>query len=100
MELEIWTLRLDSKEDLHHENIASCMDNLLISSKSPQIISDALDNKHNFKLKCDEPTSHHYGCDFTRDGSNELCLASHKNIDKMLYSHASMFGLTQKSSCH
>ena len=64
--------RANNKEDLKHEHIVICVDDLLIVSKSPQIILDALINKHKFKLKGTRNISYHLGCDFSRDGSNEL----------------------------
>ena len=54
------------------------VDNLLIASKSPQIIIDALINKRNFKAKGTEPFTYHLAFDITRDVSNKLCLVPRK----------------------
>ena len=48
------------------------MDELLIESKSPQLIVDALTKKHNLKLKGTGPISYHLGCHFIQDSNNEL----------------------------
>ena len=76
------------------------MDDLLIVSKSPPLILDALTNKHNLKLKGTGHISYHLGCGFFRDGNNEICLAHPKCIDKMLDSYASMFVSKPKSTYH
>ena len=97
MEPDIWMRRVDSKGGLHYECIAVYVDDLIITSKSPQLIVDALTNN---KLKGTGPISYHLGCDFTRDGDNELFLASRKHIDKISDSCASIFGSNPKSSYH
>ena len=74
------------------------MDDLLIVSKLPRLIVDALTNKYDFKLKGTRPISYHLGCDFNRYGNNELCLAQCKCIDKMLDYYALIFGSQPKST--
>ena len=90
----------DNKGDLCYECIAACVDDLLIASKSPQLILDALNNKHNFTVKGTGHISYHLSCDFTRDGNNELCLTHHKCFYKMSDSHMSIFGSKPSSCCH
>ena len=68
----MWMRRVDDKDDLHYEDIVVCVDDLLIASKSAQLIVDALTSKHNFKLKDTGPISYHLGLNFTRDGNNDL----------------------------
>ena len=76
------------------------MDNLLIASKSLKIIVVTLTSKHDFKLKGVGPITYHLGCDFTRDGNNELCLAFLKCIDKISDSRVSIFSSKPKPSHH
>ena len=72
IEHDIRIQRANNKVDLHYECTSAGSDASFIASKYPQMIADALINKHNFKLKGTRPTSHHLNCDFTRDDSNEL----------------------------
>ena len=100
MEPNIWRRRVDNKWDLHYEFVEVYVDNLIIASKSPQLIVCALTNKHSFKLKGTRPISYHLGCDFPRYGKNELCLAPRKHIENMSDSYASIFGSKPKSIYH
>ena len=59
------------------------MDDLLIASKDPQRIVDALMNKHNFNLKDTGPTYYHIGCDFGRDEDGVLHFSPRKYIEKI-----------------
>ena len=88
--------RIYNKEDLCYERMFICTYDLLTSSKSPRLTLDALMKKHNFKLKDTVPISYHLGCDFTRDGRNELLLYPHKHIDKMSDSHTLNFDSKSK----
>ena len=47
MEPDVW-LRYCGE---HYECIDICVDYLLIASKDPQVVVDALTNNHHFKLK-------------------------------------------------
>ena len=87
MEPRIWMLRVNVKEHLHYDSTCVYVDELLIASKSPQTIADALINKCDFKLKGAGPTSFLLGCDLTRYGRNGILLAPLKNIDKTSNSH-------------
>ena len=59
----------------HYECITVYVDDLLIASKVPQTIIDALEKEHKFKLKGTGPVSFHLGCDFFRDKDGVLCYA-------------------------
>ena len=48
-EMELYVCLKDFGE--HHWHIAICVDDLLIASKYPQGVVDALTNKYHFKLK-------------------------------------------------
>ena len=50
-------------EDVY-KYIASYVDVLCIVSKEQKEITDALINKHNFKLKCTGTIKYHLGCDY------------------------------------
>ena len=62
------------------------------------MIADILTSKYNFELKCTGPISYYLGCDFTRDGNNELALSPWNRIGNMSHSHVSIFGSKLKSS--
>ena len=96
MEPDIWIQIVDNKWCMHYEYIAVYVCDLLIESKSPQLIVDALRNKQNFKLKGTGPISYHLGFDFTRDGNNEI--DPRKYIDKMSDFYVSIFGSNPKST--
>jgi hypothetical protein len=52
----------------HYKYLAVYVDNLLIASKNPQAIIDALmGDPVNFKLKGTGPVKFHLGCDYYRD---------------------------------
>ena len=80
---EIWTRKVDNKEDLDYTRTDACADDILVTSKFTQIIVDALFKKCDFKLIGTEPISYYLGCVFTRHVRNESCLAPLKYIDKM-----------------
>lgn len=93
MELDIW---LCPYEEDHYEHIAVCVDDLLIASKDPKQIIDALTNKHSFKLKGTGPISHHLGCDFSRNGDGTLRFAPKKHIETMVNCYCNIFGTKPK----
>ena len=95
MEPDIW-LR-DCKE--HCECIAAYVDDLLIVSKDPDIIINALTSFYKFKLKGTGPISYHLGCNFDRDENGTLCFAHKKHIEKMEDSFDNMFGCKPKQIC-
>ena len=65
----------------HYEYIAVYVDDLMIISKEPQKIIDALTIVHQFKLKGTGPITFHLGCDFFRDEDGTLCYAPRKYIE-------------------
>ena len=74
MEPDVWIRIVDNKKESQYKDIATCLCDLLIASKSPQTVVDGLINTYHFKLKG------------TPDRNNELCLAICECIDKMSYS--------------
>ena len=77
----------------HYEYIASYVDDLLIASKQPQTIIDALEGTpHSFKLKGTGPVEFHLGCDFFRDENNVLCVGPKTHIERLSLQYKSMFG--------
>jgi len=59
-EPNIWMRRIDD----HYEYVAVYVDNLAIASKDPKSITDALMNRHRFKLKGTGPIEYHLGMTF------------------------------------
>jgi hypothetical protein len=80
----------------HYEYIAVYVDDLLIASRNPEVIIEALMKEHDFKLKGTGPISFHLGCDFNRDEEGTLCYAPKKYIEKMLDNYRRMFGTWPK----
>ena len=82
----------------HYEYIAVYVDDLLIASKDPKAITDALEGEdHKLTLKGTGPTKYHLGCDFVRDEEGILCVGPRRYIDKMKQDYEAMFGEPVKS---
>ena len=78
--------------------MAVYVDDLLIASKTPQEITNALEAHPNlFKLKGTGPIKFHLGCDFFRDDSGTLCMGPRTYIDRMCMQYESMFGTKPKA---
>ena len=80
----------------HYEYVAVYVDDLLIASKDPKAIIDALTDDHKFKLKGTGPTTFHLGCDFFRDEDGVLCYAPRKYIEKILENYRRIYGTYPK----
>lgn len=76
----------------HYEYIAVYVDDLMIASKEPQAIIDALINRFKFKLKGTGPVEFHLGCNYVRDEDGTLCLTPRKYIQRMMDAYKLMFG--------
>ena len=76
----------------HYEYVATYVDDLIIASKDPQSIIDALEKKHKFNLKGTGPLEFHLGCDYFRDEDGNLCVAPKRYIERMVVSFEQMFG--------
>ena len=77
----------------HYEYIATYVDDLLIASRSPQSIIDALEaGPHKFTLKGTGPVKFHLGCDFFWDETGTLCVGPKTYIDRLAMQYHSMFG--------
>jgi hypothetical protein len=77
----------------HYEYIACYVDDLMIASRQPQTIIDALTKPpNNFKLKGTGPVTFHLGCNFFRYEDGTLCVGPRKYIDRMAMQYESMFG--------
>ena len=77
----------------HYEYLAIYVDDLLISSKEPQKIIDALEGKpHQFTLKGTGPVEFHLGCDYYRDEDGTLCVGPRKYIERLAMQYKSFFG--------
>ena len=74
------------------ECLAACVDDLMIASKNPKAIIDALMGAHKLKLKGTGPTTFHLGCDYFRDDDGTLCVGPRWYIEKMCDEHTRMFG--------
>ena len=77
----------------HCDYIAVYVDDLLIASKEPKSIIDALESDPvNFKLKGSGPLSFHLGCDYFRDDDGTRCYGPKKYITRMSEAYVGMFG--------
>ena len=66
----------------YYEYVAVCVDDLMIASKDPKEIIDALQSApNNFKLKGTSPIQFHLGCDFFREEDGTLCMGPRKYIE-------------------
>ena len=77
----------------HYEYIGVYVDDLMIASKNPQAIIDALTAKpHSFKLKGTGEVDFHLGCDYYREDDGTLCVGPRKYIDRMEAAYKNHFG--------
>ena len=77
----------------HYDYIAVYVDDLLIASKNPKAIIEALESDPiNFKLKGTGPLSFHLGCDYFRDEDGRRCYGPKKYITRMSEAYVRMFG--------
>lgn len=86
-EPDIWFRRVDD----HYEYICVYVNDLIICSKFPQRIADALIHGHSFSLKGTGPIHYHLGCDYFRDPDGTLCYGPRRYIDKMVADFERMF---------
>jgi hypothetical protein len=94
-EPDIWM----RKKGDHCEYIACYVDDLMIASKNPQAIIDALEGgAHKFKLKGTGPMKFHLGCDFFRDEDGTLCFGPRKYIERMTSQYEALFGSKPKTN--
>jgi hypothetical protein len=69
----------------HYKYITAYLDNLLIASKNPKSIIDALESDPvNFKLKGSGPLSFHLGCDYFHEDDGTMCYGPKKYITRMV----------------
>ena len=81
----------------HYEYIAVYVDDLLIASRAPQSIIDALEGEPcKFKLKGTGEVKYHLGNDFFRDEDGVLCVGPRKYIERMATQHERLFGSEPK----
>ena len=77
----------------HYEYLACYVDDLLIASKNPQAIIDALEGEPNkFVLKGTGPVSFHLGCDFGRDPDGTMWYGPTTYIDRLKDQYQTLFG--------
>ena len=83
----------------YYEYIACYVDDLMIASREPQRIIDALlTAPNNFKLKGTGNVTFHLGCDFFRDEHQVLCVGPRTYIERMSLQYESMFGTKPKAT--
>jgi hypothetical protein len=81
----------------HYEYLAVYVDDVMIASRNPKAITDALtSNPINFKLKGTGPVEFHLGCNYYRDKDGVLCTAPIKYIDRMVDTYRGLFGENPK----
>jgi hypothetical protein len=84
----------------HYDYITVYVDDLLIASKDPKSIIEALElDPINFKLKGSGPLSFHLGCHYFCDEDGTRCYSPKKYITRMADAHVRMFG-SQPSTKH
>ena len=77
----------------HYEYIGVYVDDLIIASRNPQAVIDALMAKpHSFKLKGTGPVEFHLGCDYYREDDGTLCVGPRKYIERMEAAYKNHFG--------
>ena len=77
----------------HYEYIACYVDDLLLASKNPQGIIDALMAvPNNYKLKGTGPVNYHLGSDFFHDKDNTMCFGPKAYIERICLQFETMFG--------
>ncbi len=81
-----------------YEYVATYVDDLLLCSKDPKAIIEALEQKYKLKLKGTGPTTFHLGCNFSRDDDGTLCVEPRQYIDRMIDSYVEMFGTKPKQT--
>jgi len=91
-ETDIWMRDMGD----HYEYIGVYVDDLIIVSRNPSVITDAFINEHNFKLKGTGEISFHLGCDFIREKDGTLCYAPRKYIEKMIDDYERIYGCKPK----
>ena len=79
-----------------NEYITVYVDDLAIATRGSKEITDALMDRHKFKLKGTGPIKYHLGCDFFRDKDGTLCFLPRKYIDKMIEGYITMLGRKPK----
>ena len=67
-----------------YEYIAAYTDDLMIASRNPQKIADALEKDLGFKLKGVGPVQYHLGCDYTREADGTLSCGPNRYIEIMI----------------
>jgi Reverse transcriptase (RNA-dependent DNA polymerase) len=81
-----------------YEYIAVFVDDLAIAMNDLKELTDILEKKYKFKLKCTGPISFHLGMDFTRDEDNTLCISPTKYIHKLVKKYEKLFGMKPSTS--
>ncbi|GAX18752.1 hypothetical protein FisN_26Hu045 [Fistulifera solaris] len=87
-EPDVWMRRCD---DLY-EYIAVYVDDLLIVSKQPMLIVEALKHKYGFKLKGTGPVFFHLGMNFVKDSTDTLSYSPTKYLERMFVNYERVFG--------
>jgi len=88
-ELDIWMQRVDE----HYKYVAVYVDDLAITSKDPKAITDALTNRHGFKLRGTGPIEYHLGMTFRQNEHGLLEITPRQYINKMVDTYVRLFGM-------
>jgi hypothetical protein len=86
-EADIWMRENDGL----YEYIAVYVDDLLIAARDPNSIVQALQEKHQFKLKGVGSHTYHLGCNYFHDMDSTLCYGPRKYTDKIMAQYENMF---------
>ena len=88
---------MDEDAGDHYEHIGVYVDDLLIASKAPQAIINALEAEPcMFKLRGTGKVKCHLGNDFFRDEDGVICVGPQKYIERMATQHEHLFGSEPK----
>jgi hypothetical protein len=91
-ETDIWM----QKMGYHYEYICVYVDNLIICSKKPSTIIEALEKVHKFKLKGTGSMHFHLGSDYFRDKEGTMCYGPKKYISELIDKFQREFGKKPK----
>jgi hypothetical protein len=66
-------------------------------SRQPQVITDCINTKYNYKLKGVGPITHHLGGDFERDPDGTFKWGAKSYVNKMISNYEKMYGEVPRS---
>jgi len=86
--------------DDHYEYVAVYVNDLAITLKDTKAITDALTNRHGFKLKGTGPIEYHLGMTFCQNEHGLLEITPRRYIDKMVDTYVRLFRMKPSTKPH